>query len=165
MDRATTIGSRPPVNFNFSHSLEQPCEKGTELNANISLSLSLSLSRELLYTESTRIELLSIRNAIPLTLRPHRSTRVTGTRTTILENAITPSSRLNKRVHFFSIDESTYIIFLSFFSLFFLLLSIVPSLNNNERARDDKNFGLLGVEVCTQLCIPYILDICVVRQR
>lgn len=54
MDRATTIGSRPPVNFNFSHSLEQPCEKGTELNANISLSsLSLSFARITLHRVDT----------------------------------------------------------------------------------------------------------------
>lgn len=92
MDRATTIASPPPVNFRFSHSLEQPCEKGTELD-----DISPSRSRELLYTESTRIELLSTRNAIPLTLRSHRSEGLDSF----------------SKNFFRSINESTYIVFAS----------------------------------------------------
>lgn len=90
MDRATTIGSRPPVNFHFSRSFERSVRKGNGIERQ-QFSLFFSRTRELLYTESTRIELLSTRNAIPLTLRSSE----------LLESDFsrTPSSRsrLNKR--------------------------------------------------------------------
>lgn len=45
MDRATTIGSRPPVNFHFSRSFERSVRKGNGIERQ-QLSLSLSLARE-----------------------------------------------------------------------------------------------------------------------
>ena len=46
MDRATTIGSRPPVNFHFSRSFERSVRKGNGIECqHLSLSLSLSLAQ------------------------------------------------------------------------------------------------------------------------
>lgn len=93
MDRATTIASPPPVNFHFSHSLEQPCEKGTELD--ISPSPSLSQPRITLHRVDTNRATFDP-ECYPINVK---ISPIGGTRFIFEE--------------FFSINESTYIVFAS----------------------------------------------------
>ena len=113
MDRATTIGSRPPVNFHFSRSFER----------STTLSLSLSHARITLHRVDTNRATFNP-ECYPINVKIFRVTRIR-----LLENSFFSFSTKQTwiRLTFF---RSTYI------NISKLLLSI--SLNNNKRATNNK---------------------------